>query len=202
MLDHSTESAFLPLLEKMRAGDDAALTEFLERVSDRLRTLTRAMLRKYPGVKRWEETDDVMQNALVRLLRALKEVHPDSLQQFYGLASLQIRRELIDLARHYYGPMGQGANHASHAQIGSSFGQRLDPADQKFEPAQLAEWCELHGHIDGLPDNERAVIDLIFYQGLTQQEAAELLEVSVRTVQRRWHAALLKLHAILNEDGN
>lgn len=200
MPDYSTETGFLPLLEKVCAGDELALSEFLERVSDRLRILTRGMLRKYPGVKRWEETDDVLQNALVRLLRALKDVQPNSLGQFYGLASLQIRRELIDLARHYYGPLGQGANHASTFPKGSSQDHRGEPAAKNLEPAQLAEWCELHSHIDDLPDNERSVIDLVFYQGLTQQEAANLLNVSVRTVQRRWHRALLKLHQILNDN--
>jgi RNA polymerase sigma-70 factor (ECF subfamily) len=198
MTDRSTESEFLLLLEKLTAGDETALSDFLERVSDRLRTLTRAMLRQYPGVKRWEETDDVLQNALVRLLRALRDVRPESLRQFYGLASLQIRRELIDLARHYYGPLGVGANHASHLKE-SSQNQPIDPADTTFEPAQLAEWCELHDHIDSLPVSEREVVDLIFYQGLAQQEAADLLGKSVRTIQRRWHAALLKLHQLLDE---
>jgi DNA-directed RNA polymerase specialized sigma24 family protein len=35
---------------------------------------------------------------------------------------------------------------------------------------------------------------LLFYQGLSQAEAAALLGVSVRTIQRRWHEALQKLH--------
>ena len=60
----------------------------------------------------------------------------------------------------------------------------------------LAQWTELHQHIDALPDDEREVVGLLFYQGLSQAEAAELLGVSVRTVQRRWHSALCKLHSV------
>jgi RNA polymerase sigma factor (sigma-70 family) len=201
MSNLSTESEFLFVLEKLAAGDKSALNEFLDRIGERLRTLTRGMLRQYPGVKRWEETDDVLQNALVRLLRALEEVKPESLRQFFGLASLQIRRELIDLARHYYGPLGEGANHASHWEKGSSNNLPIDAADTTLEPARLAEWRELHEHIDSLAEAEREVVDLIFYQGLSQQQAADLLEVSVRTIQRRWHAALLELHQVLNDEG-
>jgi RNA polymerase sigma factor (sigma-70 family) len=58
----------------------------------------------------------------------------------------------------------------------------------------LEEWCEFHRQIDGLPEEEREVVDLHFYQGLTKAQVAELLDVDVRTVQRRWNAALTRLH--------
>jgi RNA polymerase sigma-70 factor (ECF subfamily) len=60
----------------------------------------------------------------------------------------------------------------------------------------LAQWTELHQQINAMPDEERELVDLLFYQGLTQAEAAEVLNVSVRTIQRRWHALLCKLHGI------
>ena len=47
--------------------------------------------------------------------------------------------------------------------------------------------------------NEATSFQLQHLLGLTQAEAAELLQVTVRTVQRRWHAALLKLHDILKD---
>ena len=40
-------------------------------------------------------------------------MRPDSTRAFFGLAAEQMRRELLDLARHYYGPEGEGANHDS-----------------------------------------------------------------------------------------
>ena len=52
-----------------------------------------------------------------------------------------------------------------------------------------------------LPAEERDVVGLLFYHGLPQAEAAALLGVTVRTVQRRWQAALVKLHRILNDAG-
>ena len=65
-------------------------------------------------------------------------------------------------------------------------------------PTSLAQWTELHAMIEALPAEEREVMGLIFYQGLTQTEAAEVLNVSVRTLQRRWHAALARLHRVWN----
>src|SRR6516165_11191633 len=102
-------------VDRLRQGDEAARQELLEGTCERLRQLTQTMLRDYRRLKRWEETDDVLQNALVRLHRALQQVTPPTLRDFYRLATLQIRRELIDLSRHYYGPEGRGACHESVA---------------------------------------------------------------------------------------
>jgi RNA polymerase sigma-70 factor (ECF subfamily) len=183
-------------LERVRAGDPGALDGLLRHASERLERLTRQMLAGFPGVKRWAETDDVLQNALIRLVRALESVAPDSPRAFLGLAAEQIRRELIDLSRHYYGPEGVGANHGTRPPDAPP----PEKPDLSHEPARLAEWAELHRHIGNLPDDERELFGLLFYQGLTQAEAAGLLGVTVRTVQRRWQATLLRLHQILKGD--
>jgi RNA polymerase sigma-70 factor (ECF subfamily) len=62
-------------------------------------------------LKRWEQTDDVLQNATPRLCRALRETTPPTVRDFFRLAALHVRRELIDLARHHYGPQGPAARH-------------------------------------------------------------------------------------------
>jgi RNA polymerase sigma factor (sigma-70 family) len=184
-------------LERMRAGDPAARDELLHHAYERLQRLTRKMLKGYPGVKRWAQTDDVLQNALLRLLRALQEVSPATVREFFALTTEQIRRELLDLARHYYGPQGLGTKHATNAGRNRTDSPRYDRTDSSDEPDALAAWCEFHEHIRTLPAEEREVVGLLFYQGLSQAEAAAVLHVTVRTVQRRWHAALLKLHQVL-----
>ena len=131
----------------------------------------------------------------MRLLRSLHEVRPATPRDFFALATLQIRRELLDLARHYFGPQGAGANHASHGR--DSEAVPLDPADSGAEPSLQAEWCEFHRIVETLPHEERDVVGLLYYHGMTQVEAAEILGVTVRTVQRRWHASLLELHKVL-----
>ncbi len=48
-----------------------------------------------------------------------------------------------------------------------------------------------------LPAEEREVFDLLWYQELSQAEAAALLGVSERTIKRRWQSARIMLHDAL-----
>src|SRR5438128_2369388 len=107
---------FQTWINGLQAGDPAALAALLGHAGERLRCLPHRMLRGFACVKRWEDTDDVLQNATIRLLSALREVTPRSARDFFALAALQIRRELIDLARKYNGPQGMGAKHSSNVQ--------------------------------------------------------------------------------------
>jgi RNA polymerase sigma-70 factor (ECF subfamily) len=187
-------------LDRLHNGDEAARKELLEGTCERLTQLTRTMLRDYRRLKRWEETEDVLQNALVRLYRALQEVTPSSLRDFYRLATLQIRRELIDLSRRYYGPQGRGRLHASNVEPENPLESQppaYEQADSADGPARLAVWSEFHRQVEALPEEEREVFDLVWYQGLQHTEAASVLAVSARTVKRRWQSACLKLHEAL-----
>ena len=189
-------------LDRLRNGDLAARDELLRQACDCLQRLSRKMLNDYRGVRRWEETGDVFQNAMLRLCKALKDVTPPTVRDFYRFAALQIRRELIDLARHHYGPEGGGANHATHSPRANAEGadlpaHELAPDAQSGEPADLAQWTEFHAFVERLPDEEREVFDLLWYQGLSQEEAAELLGVNVRAVKRRWREARVRLHELL-----
>jgi RNA polymerase sigma-70 factor (ECF subfamily) len=179
------------------AGDQAALDTLLRYNCDRLTTLTRRMLGDFRRVRRWAETGDVLQNAMLHLVSSLRETKPQTLREFLALAALQIRRELLNLIRKYYGPHGVGANYES------ADGEKVPGAEEKqdlsHEPCSLAQWSELHQHIGSLPEEEREVVGLLFYQGLSQAEAAGILNISVRTLQRRWHTALCKLHRVWRE---
>ena len=194
MIDTNSQPSMMQqLLPRAVAGDDAAIDAMLRHCSDRFTHLTRRMLGDFQRVRRWAETDDVLQNALVRLVGALRSVKPQTRRDFLALATLQIRRELLDLARRYYGPEGIGANHDSQ-------GNGIDKSDVRDEPSALAQWTELHEQIGALPDEEREIVGLLFYQGVSQAEAAELTGLSVRTVQRRWHDALCKLHRVWTKE--
>src|SRR5437879_3282015 len=102
-----TASAEIQLcLDRLHAGDATAREELLRIACGRLERLARKMLHRYPRVHRWEETSDVLQNASLRLYRTLAEIRPASVQEFFRLAALNVRRELLDMAKHYYGPEG------------------------------------------------------------------------------------------------
>jgi RNA polymerase sigma-70 factor (ECF subfamily) len=185
-------------LERLRQGDEAARHEVITHACVRLEALTRRMLRLYPRLRRWEQTGDVLQNAILRLHRSLATVRPESPAQFYGLAAAQIRRELIDLARHHFGPEGAAAHHHTDGAEPAD-GPVMRKEDPGGGPATLAEWTDFHEKVQRLPGAEREVFDLLWYEGLTQAEAATVLGVTERTVKNRWRSAKLGLRRLLGE---
>lgn len=62
-------------LDRHKAGDEAALKELLEISMRRLRLLAQHILGDIPAVRQFEETDDLLQNAVVRLWKYLSS-HP------------------------------------------------------------------------------------------------------------------------------
>jgi RNA polymerase sigma-70 factor (ECF subfamily) len=184
-------------LLRLRQGEPAAREDLIRAACDRLTDLTRVMFKSYGRLRRWEETDDVLQSALIRLHRALGTIAPETPRDFYRLATAQIRRQLIDLSRHYYGPEGAARRHESAAPppaCDHSEPPTPESGNSTFEPSRLAVWTDFHRQVEALPDHEREVFDLIWYQNMQQNEAAPLLGVSARTVLRRWQSACLKLH--------
>ncbi|MBM4072317.1 MAG: sigma-70 family RNA polymerase sigma factor [Planctomycetes bacterium] len=203
MTPESVTSVTGRLLARAAAGDARAHSELLQHAAGRLLRLTRRMLRDYPRLHRWEETDDVFQTAVMRLYQSLSQVKLESVQHFWNLASTQIRRTLIDLARHHLGPQGSAARHDTDSALASGDADAevvRNVAAPGAEPSSLDDWTVFHEAVDKLPDNEREVFQLLWYAGLSQQESADILGVSLPTVQRRWYAAQVSLfHALHGE---
>src|SRR5262245_442398 len=141
-MDDPNSTAHLQrLLDQLRAGDEAAREALLQRSLDRFRALARRMFRQQGDLRRLEDTDDVVQKALLRLHNALADIRPADVRSFYGLAARQVRWVLCDLARERAAtrPLSYGAAHP-------------EPEDPSGEPSDLLEWSQLHEAIEGLPD--------------------------------------------------
>jgi len=200
MLDSALHTSQLRRwVERIRAGDLAAREEMLRAAHARLERLARKMLRRFPSVGRWEESEDLLQNAVLRLLRALQDVEPTSVRNFFGLAAEQMRRELLDLARRYRTRRVYGPSHAAGPDGSDSDVSAPDPPVAEEDADDLEKWCAFHEAVERLPVEQREVVGLIYYHGWTQAEVAEHLGISKRTVQRHWAAAMLKLHALLKD---
>lgn len=108
------------------------------------------MFHGYPNLRRWEQADDVFQNSMVRLHRAMAEVPVESVRHFFNLAAVQVRRELLDLAKHHFGPEGGGANHHTDGQPADDEGGTLhqnaeEPDDlRKLRKSKTADWNGTH----------------------------------------------------------
>lgn len=190
-------------LEQLAAGDLAARGRIIELCGDRLRALAHRMLARFPDVRRWDDTDDVFQNAVVRLHRALGDVRPDSPRAIMALAATQLHRELIDLARHHRGPASYAANHGTNvgppATAGGPQQHHVDRAVADTEG--LDRWTLFHEAIMALPDELREIFHLVWYLGADQKTIAGLLGCSERTVKYRWREARDAVKAALEGRG-
>jgi RNA polymerase sigma factor (sigma-70 family) len=189
-------------IDRALAGDEHARSALIDHACDRLVKLTRKLFRRHPDLRRWEQTDDVAQTAMLRLHRALADVRPESVRHFFNLAAVMIRRTLLDLAKHHLGPHGLGTNHHTDGlppdEPGGAVHRATDPAG---EPTDLDGWTLFHAQVGRLPEDEQEVVNLLFYEALTQEEAAKVLGVSLRTLKRRWQSARCRLHDALNPEG-
>ncbi len=179
------------IVARVRDGDDEAREELIQLSYERLKRLARKMLKQFPSVRRWEETDDVFQRAAMRLLESLKKVQPEDSRHFFNLAALQIRRELIEMARRINGPLGMNRNLESVAGPTKDDATPVanDPGTDTHEASSLATWTDFHESVDKLDEEERETFELIWYQGFSQEVVAKMLNTSQRTVSRRWQKA-------------
>jgi RNA polymerase sigma-70 factor (ECF subfamily) len=188
-------------LDRMQAGDPAARDDLIAMSYHRLDALVRKMVKKDDRVTAWEQSDDVLQNAALRLWKSLEHVKPGTVNEFLGLAATQIRRELIDLARHYFGQQGAGQHEVAPASgaAGESAARPFEAAETTYDPSGLAVWTEFHRTVEALPADERQLCEMLWYLGLPQDDVARFLGVDVSTVKRRWRAVRLKLHRAVKE---
>ena len=134
------------------------------------------------------QPEELLGGVVERLLKAMREVRPQTVRQFFALANQHIRWELNDLARRLdkqppAAPLSEGA-----VPDAASTASELSPEGRRMLEA-----------IDQLPEDEREAFGLIRIQGLTYPEATEVLGVSVKTVQRRLNRALVLLAEQLDD---
>jgi RNA polymerase sigma factor (sigma-70 family) len=171
-------------------GDTAAeplIRELLERAVGRLRQLCSTLLyQSYPRLTRPPvnlETDELLGGVVAGLLTAMRTVRPPTVRQFFGLAAQHMRWQLNDLARRLdERPAAAALPEAGVAAQPSSTASGLTPDGRR-----------MLGVIEGLPEVEREVFDLVGIQALTHAEAAAVVGVSEKTVQRRLNRARLLL---------
>jgi RNA polymerase sigma-70 factor (ECF subfamily) len=135
------------------------------------------------------QPDELLDAVVERLLKAMRSVRPQTVRQFFALVNQHMRWELNDVARRLdeQPPIVEVREDLVPAPQASS-GSVLTPDGRRILQA-----------IDDLPEEEREVFGLVHVQGLMQGEAAEVLGVSVRTVQRRLNRCLLLLAKQLDD---
>src|SRR5687767_4028879 len=206
MAEGATTVMITRLVQELQQGRLAARDELITVACVRLEAMVSRQLARFPKVKRYEQTGDVLHMALIRLRRALEQVKPVNSREFFGLASKKIREQLIDLHRSYCGPEGAETHRRTNAppvRRPDETADAIPPAESAVakygDPVREAQWAEFHAFVDSLPEDERELVDLLWYQGLSRAEAAELLGVSEKTISRRWREIRLKIGGWLDQ---
>jgi RNA polymerase sigma-70 factor (ECF subfamily) len=196
MIEPTGGSDMLVLLRRLREGDRGSLELFTNRIYDRLVRLTRLILHNgSTRVQRWEETDDLVHSAWIRIQRALQT---ESLtfkqpEHIFRIAAQHIRFEMIDMHRRH---RARALTHQTEPRFGDDHRAQEDrrfETGSSIDPRQVAHWEDFHAAVEKLPEPLKEVMDLVWYQGFSQEEVAQWLNLSVRSIKRRWREAKLRL---------
>ena len=128
------------------------------------------------------QPDELLSAVVERLLRAVPSARPRTVRQFFALVNQHMRWELNDLARRL-----------DEQPAAEELNERLVPAPTGSGSVLTPDGRCMLEAIERLPEEEREVFGLVRIQALTHGEAAEVLGVSVKTVQRRLNRALVLL---------
>jgi RNA polymerase sigma-70 factor (ECF subfamily) len=194
MDEEHTTTAVQRYLDELAGGSPAepVVRALLERAVGRLQQLCATLLYKsYPRLTRPPvnlQSDELLGAVVERLLKALRQARPATARQFFALACQHMRWELNDMARRLDEQPAAVELRDESVPTPASSDTGLTPDGRRILAA-----------IEGLPEGEREAFDLVRIQGMSQTEAAQVLEVSVMTVNRRLNRGLQLLAAALGD---
>jgi RNA polymerase sigma factor (TIGR02999 family) len=166
------------LLLDWSGGSEAARASLFPLVYEELRTLAQSHLRRERSVHTLQRTA-LVHEAFLRLVDQ-KSVNWQSRAHFFTLASQMMRRILVDHARR------RGAAKRGSDPVRVKLDETLIAADADLD---FAEFDRLLQRFEGLEPRSGRLVELRFFGGLSIEEAAAVLEISVATAKRDWTIA-------------
>jgi len=179
MIDSPGSADITRLLIDWRGGAQAALEQLIPLVHEELRRLARRhMVHERAG--HTLQATALVNEAFVRLID-VRQVKWQDRAHFFAMSSRLMRRILVDFARSKgYQKRGGGAQKVS-------FDEALIVAT---EPGQdLVALDDALNALAAFDARKAQVVEMRFFGGLSVEETAEALKVSVDTVMRDWKLA-------------
>jgi RNA polymerase sigma factor (TIGR02999 family) len=178
------------ILHDWSGGDADAPERLMPFVYDELRRLAASHLRRERGGHTLQPTA-LVHEAYLRLIDQTR-INWQNRAHFYGIAARMMRRVLIDHARaHAADKRGAGAIHLSLEDVNGSREERA---------ASLVALDEALGRLALMDERRCRIVEMRFFGGLSDEEIAEVLGVSTRTVLRDWKTARLWLYRELAQN--
>ena len=163
------------LLTEWSNGNAAALAELTPHVYQELHALARSCLNRGPGNQTLQPTA-LISEAYLRLIDSSKPVRWENRSHFFGIAARLMRLILVDYAR------AHGA-----AKRGGNVGAVTLHDTLVFAPDQPPDVVDVHEALTRLAEvDERkaSVVELRYFGGMTREEIATALDLTVPTVKR------------------
>ena len=181
------------LLTELRNGRQAALDQLIPLVYEELRGIAHRQLGAggSPGRGGSLSTTALVHEAYLKLVDQSRAEWRDQ-AHFLALASLAMRHVLVDRAR----ALATAKRGSGRKRI------TLDEAELRVdqEPEALLELNEALDELAGLDPRLANVVVCRFFGGLTEEQIAEALQLSVRSVQRDWAKARMLLRRALGHE--
>jgi RNA polymerase sigma factor (TIGR02999 family) len=177
VLTQSTEVT--GLLKAWSGGDQAALERLTEHVYNELRHIARRYMRNERAGNTLQTT--ALVNEVYLRLVDVKGIEWQQRAQFFGLAAQLMRRILVDAAR----------ARGSQKRGGGAIKVNVDevPVLSPERDASLVALDEALEAFSKLAERQAKVVELRYFGGLSEEEVAEVLKISPRTVRRDWNFA-------------
>ena len=164
------------ILSQIELGDPSASEQLLPLVYDELRKLAAAKLaQEKPG--QTLQATALVHDAYIRLVDVEQVQRWNSRGHFFGAAAEAMRRILVEIARRKQGPKAGGDR------------SRVELQDIVATTDPNLDVIALSDSLDRLESKDRRTAELVklrFFAGLTRQQAADLLGVSIATVDNDW----------------
>jgi RNA polymerase sigma factor (TIGR02999 family) len=186
------DSSLSGLVAQARRGDEAASAALIETVYPELRRLAH----HYLGGERQHhtlQTSDLVNEAWVRLFSST-EISVHDRTHLVALMATQMRRALVDYARHRNAAKGPGAGIRVSLTAARDIGFHPDEDVLALDQALTA--------LEQVDPRAVRVVELRFFGGLEEAEAAEVIGVSISTLKRDWTFARAWLFDRLNTEGS
>lgn len=178
----SDTTDFTELLHEWSRGDASALGQLIPLVFEDLRAMARRHLAREPSDHTLQPT--ALVNELYLRLIGQTRVQWQNRQQFFAIAATMMRRILTDYAKGKKAEKRGGG--MLKVPLDDVDGAKLIAEAHGTDVVALGEALE---KLRTLSSRQAEIVDLHFYMGLSFEEVAEVLGVSVTTVKRDWQMA-------------